>query len=141
MEHGRTWLENRLTALESEVVSLKSGNKTEWQKIPGPNNTEIQITELDDTEIQKNKLDDTEIQKTELDDTEIQNINLDNTETKQAEPPKVKITKHEPRISRLKFLRRNVAGSKPPASPIDEGEEDVNEFINTLIRRVDKNLK
>ena len=139
MEHGRTWLENRLTALESEVVSLKSGNKTEWQKIPGPNNTEIHKTELDITE--KTKLDDTEIQITELDNTEIQNINIQNTETKKADPPKVKITKPEPRISRLKFLRRNVAGSKPPASPIDEGEEDVNEFINTLIRRVDKNLK
>lgn len=28
LEHGRTWMENRLTAMESDITSLKDGEKT-----------------------------------------------------------------------------------------------------------------
>jgi len=35
----------------------------------------------------------------------------------------------------MRLLRRG------PATPIDEGDEDVNDFIDGLIKKVDTNLK
>jgi hypothetical protein len=66
-------------------------------------------------------------------DTESNNIDIDSniaTKKSQVEKPK-----NESRISKMRFSRR------ARASPIDEGDEDVNDFINSLIKRVDNNLK
>jgi hypothetical protein len=49
--------------------------------------------------------------------------------------PKVHVPKPESKSRVSKFFRR------APATPIDEGDEDVNEFISGLIKKVDKSLK
>ena len=43
--------------------------------------------------------------------------------------------KSDSRFSRMRLLRRG------PSTPIDEGDEDVNDFIDGLIKKVDSNLK
>ena len=61
--------------------------------------------------------------------------NKDGNKDSNIEKKRVENPKSESRISKFKVSRR------ARASPIDEGDEDVNDFINSLIKRVDKNLK
>ena len=118
--------------MEVDVAYLKSTIKHEWRH-NNDQQLESKTSSIEDGEPSSmESFLHTRLSNTDQDRSKVE---TEKVETKKVETKKVENPKSESRFFKSRFSRR------ARASPIDEGDEDVNDFINNLIKRVDNNLK